>query len=180
MVIKIQGNTKIQGNAMFGIEPEVIAFSPEQITGLKGWYDYTYGVYRTSGNDATDDQYALVSFSAVIGLETYGTVTINPNHNLINGKKNYGSNGGTYIRWENNLWTLTYESGRDEEVGSSYITITATGDTQYPWQANWTGTGNSVTRVATTNSIAATNNETVAKWANKVGNLADTYGGNMI
>ena len=55
MVIKIQGNTKIQGNAMFGIEPEVIAFSPEQITGLKGWYDYTYGVYRTNANDATDD-----------------------------------------------------------------------------------------------------------------------------
>ena len=155
-------------------------FSPEQIAGLKGWYDYTYGVYRTNGNDTTDDQYALVSFSAVLGLGAYGTVTINPNHNLINGKKNYGSNGGNYLRWENNLWTLTYESGRDEEFGSTYNTITAAGDTQYPWQANWTGTSNNVTRVATTNSILATNNETVAKWANKVGNLGNIYGGNMI
>ena len=105
---------------------------------------------------------------------------------MFNGKKTYGSNS---VRWQDNSWMLTYHSrnqevGRDED-GSAiyepvYSTIAASGDTQYPWQANWTGTGNSVTRVATTNSIAATNNETVAKWANKVGNLADTYGGNMI
>ena len=179
-MIKLLGNTKIYGKTRFGIEPEVIAFSPEQITGLKGWYDYTYGVYRTNGNDTTDDQYALVSFTAVIELGSYGTVTINPNINLLNGKNTYGSNGLNYLRWENNLWTLTYESFRDEEFGSTYTTITATGNTQYPWQANWTGTGNNVTRVATTNSILAINNQTVAKWANKVGNLGDTLGGNMI
>lgn len=177
-MIKLQGNTKIYGKSMFGIEPEVIAFSPEQITGLKGWYDYTYGVYRTNANDATDDQYAPVSFSAYGG----GSSSVTPRYTLFNGKNTYGTQN--YLRWENNLWTLTYQNGvaGDDESGifPTYATITATGDTQYPWQANWTGTGNNVTRVDTTNSILATNNQTVAKWANKVGNLGNIYGANMI
>lgn len=179
-MIKLQGNTKIYGKAMFGIEPEVIAFSPEQITGLKGWYDYTYGVYRTNENDAIDDEYAAVSF-LVNGAET----SFYYNYGLTNGKNSYGgANGDNYLRWENNLWTLTYissiEGNEEDGFTNVHTTVTATGDTQYPWQANWTGTGNNVTRVATTNSILATNNQTVAKWANKVGNLGNIYEGNMI
>jgi hypothetical protein len=157
------------------------SFSPTDIAGLVGWYDATEGVYNTNQNDATDDQYAPVSFTAVTGLgSASGVVSYSPNFDLLNGKNAYGSNGNNYLRWENNTWTLTYEIGRDEENGSDFRTITASGDTQYPWQANWSGTGNSITRNTTANSVLATNGQTVAKWKNKIQNLSNATGGHMI
>jgi hypothetical protein len=159
-------------------------FSPTDIAGLKGWYDYTYGVYRTNANDTTDDQYANVSF----GTST-GNVSYSPNLSLFGGKNFYGSNGGNYLRYQNNVWRLNYVSGQQQDgvdedgnpmYGPAFTTIDASGDTQYPWQANWSGTSNNVTRVATTNSVLATNGQTVAKWANKAGNIGNIYGGNMI
>lgn len=53
------------------------------------------------------------------------------------------------------------------EEGSGYsVPYTATGNTTYPWQATWAG--GTVTRTATTVDVPATNNQTVAKWTNKV------------
>jgi hypothetical protein len=169
--IKLQGNTKIQGKAFFNLQEETVPFSPDQITGLRGWYDYTYGVYNTNANDTTDDQYAYVSY----WVYSSGNIQTPP-QSLINGKKSYG--GGS-LRWENNAWTLTYLDTTGDD-GDQYVTVTASGDTQYPWQANWFGTGNIVTRVTNANSVLATNNQTVAKWANKVGVLGNPNGGHMI
>jgi hypothetical protein len=158
-----------------------ISFSPDQIAGLRSWYDFSYGVYRTNSNDATDDQYAGANFNGTVAIGTPGVFTIFPNFSLFNDKNGYGPDGdGNFLRWENNVWTLTYVSNKDEDVGNYYTIITASGNTQYPWQANWSGSGNNVTRVATTNSVLATNNQTVAKWRNKVENLGNRFGGHMV
>jgi hypothetical protein len=158
--IKLFGNTKIQGKAFFNIQEETVPFSPDQITGLRSWYDVAEGVYGTNGIDSTSDEYASVSFSE----NRSGTSQAIPDYSLFNGKKSYRSNS---LRWENNAWTLTYEVGYSAEDGEYYNTITASGDTQYPWQANWSGSGNNVTKAATSYSTPASLNGTVVKWKNK-------------
>jgi hypothetical protein len=169
--IKLFGNTKIQGNVLINIQEEAVPFSPDQIAGLRGWYDANEGVYSSNGNDAVDDEYAYVSYWS------YGSGNIQTApQSLINGKKSYG--GGS-LRWENNAWILTYLSSTGDD-GDQYDTTIASGDTQYPWQANWSGSNNAVTRVATVNSMPATVNQTVAKWKNKVGILANIYSGHLV
>jgi len=137
-------------------------FSPDQIEGLRGWWDYTHEVYRINGNDFTDATASVVITIAGIPstVEVSGTT---------NNKNRYG---GLY--WNNTSWVIdtVREAVYDDDgnlVQEAYtVTYTSSGNTQYPWQANWSGSGASVTRTATTNSVLATNDQTIALWKNKI------------
>jgi len=121
--------------------------SPDEINGLVGWYDYTDGVYKTNGNDFTDE-YASFTVSWVNG-------TASVQANQVNGRNSYvfsGSGNNGLIDWNGSNWTftVTIPASYDEETGDLITpelveTYNATGNTQYPWQANW-GEGKSATR----------------------------------
>jgi protein-disulfide isomerase-like protein with CxxC motif len=65
-----------------------------------------------------------------------------------------------------------FEQVDQGEEGSDTYYLYATGDTQYPWNANWGG-GRSITRTPTTNNIVATDGMTVEQWNNKVVNRSN-------
>jgi hypothetical protein len=148
-----------------------VPFSPDQITGLRGWWDYTHEVYRINGNDFTDATASVVM--------TIGGI---PNTVQVSGTtNNKNSYGGLY--WNNTSWVIdtVREAVYDDDgnlVQEAYaVTYTSSGNTQYPWQANWSGSEASVTRTATINSVLATNDQTIALWRNKItsnGNFGQT------
>ena len=190
MAIKIYGNSKFQGKSVFEASSPT-PFSPEQITGLRGWYDAAEGTYMTNGNDFVD---STAPFALALSLGSdYLTTTTSVAVDKVNTKNSYSfvglnsnnrSTSGT-VQWSGSSWTCNYtiaatydeESGDlvDPEISNQ---VTATGNTDYPWQANW-GTGTSATRAATTNSTAANVGDRIAKWKNKVGNLSNVYDGHL-
>ena len=108
----------------------------------------------------------------------------------VNGKNDYsfgtaGTINGT-VSWNGSAWVCNYnvpdefdpESG--DLVTPAYSgSFSATGNTTYPWQANW-GAGKSATRTATTNSGNAVVGSTITKWKNKAKALSNPYGGHLI
>jgi hypothetical protein len=167
-------------------------FSPDQITGLMGWYDATEGVYGTNGNDFVDSTASFtIAFAYLEGLGNFSTgMTMTPN--TINSKpeytyvtSNYGITTYGTIAWNGSAWCLTYHTDADVDPDTGDIItpsydgqITATGNTDYAWQANW-GSGNSATRTATVSSNAASINGTITKWRNKAKALSNPYGGHF-
>jgi hypothetical protein len=72
-----------------------------------------------------------------------------------------------------------YDEDTGDLIGSAQDgQLSATGNTNYPWQASW-GSNNSVGRTDTTNSVAAGIGSTVAKWKNKIGSLSQIYDGHL-
>jgi hypothetical protein len=157
-------------------------------TNLVGWYDYTYGAYNTVGNLVDDGNATIWTISMLSAdpnkVYNYLRPTVNdrPSYDLV-AYDTYLSNGNyntidTSVYWTGSNWRvkIVNKSYTDTENGdtfydSDYISGSiywdATGDTRYPWEANW-GTGNSVTRQAATSSTLATEGQTVTLWRNKV------------
>jgi hypothetical protein len=165
-------------------------FSPDQITGLRGWYDAAEGTYQTNGNDFVDSTASFTLNSGVFGTVT-AAITLNTSMGItVNGKNDY-SFGNAYtingtVNWNGSAWVCNYnvpdefdpESG--DLITPAYSgSFSATGNTTYPWQANW-GAGKSATRTATTNSNNAVVGSTIPKWKNKAKALSNPYGGHLI
>lgn len=149
-----------------------IPFAPTDLSNLRLWVDAREGVLNSVGNYFTDE-------TASIDLTGFAPVGdgVDPNNNYfvlgqVNGRNSYRSQleGGDFggqgnIIWNTSNWQLEMEDYGEEGSGYS-VPYTATGNTTYPWQATWAG--GTVTRTATTVDVPATNNQTVAKWTNKV------------
>ena len=173
------------------------AFSPDQITGLRGWYDAAEGVYQSNGNDFVDDSTASFTLNSGAAFgSTTASITINTSMGItINGKNDYlftvsyitgGAAGVTgTVSWNGSAWVCNYNvpdqfDSEGELTMPAYSgSFSATGNTTYPWQANW-GAGKSATRTATINSSSASVGQTIAKWKNKVKALSNPYGGHLI
>ena len=151
-----------------------IPFAPTDLPNLELWLDANGGVNNALGNYFTDE---------TRGFELAGfplSNDVDPNsasyyvYGETNGRTRYQSNnlsGGDYggqgsVFWNGSAWQLQVEIYYEE--GSSFaLNSTATGDTEYPWQATWPA-GTTVNPQATTVDVPATNNETVEQWNNKV------------
>jgi len=164
-------------------------------TNLVGWYDYTYGAYNTVGNLVDDENASTWTISMVSANPSnvwgYSKSTVNDRtsynypadiYSVSNSSIFYSySINGYYLADISMYWTGTNwrvevtdiysDSGEGKDLSPNYtprsIYWDATGDTRYPWEANW-GTGNSVTRQATVSSTPATEGQTVTHWQNKV------------
>jgi len=164
-------------------------------TNLVGWYDYTYGAYNTVGNFVDDENASTWTISMVPGpLYNFqrSKSTVNDRTSYNHPANIYSvSNSSIFYSYSINAYDLAdismYWTGtnwrvevtdiyRDDGEGGKNLSPNytprsmywdATGDTRYPWEANW-GTGNSVTRQATVSSTPATEGQTVTHWQNKV------------
>jgi len=168
-------------------------------TNLVGWYDYTYGAYNTVGNFVDDENTSTWTISMIeedyTGVGGLQKSTINGRtsyNNYANGSSGNYPDANISMYWTGSNWrveivnkSFNRPSSGDFDEGETYydpdyisgsIYWDATGDTRYPWEANW-GTGNSVTREATTSSTLATEGQTVTLWRNKVNTSASTNDG---
>jgi hypothetical protein len=174
-------------------------------TNLVGWYDYTYGAYNTVGNFVDDENtstwtismieesfniynnnYSGYSRSTVNDRISYNGSIYNPDRLPFRPPNTNYDNASYRMFWTGTNWrveivAIGYDDGEggwnaDAAYASGSIYWDATGDTRYPWEANW-GTGNSVTRQATTSSTLATEGQTVTLWRNKVNTSASTNDG---
>jgi hypothetical protein len=179
--------------ALFDGQPSSFALAidtstalPLALSNLVGWYDYTYGVYRTVGDDYTDESAPLSASwigSFYRGLPPTWNTNQKPEYNE-NGRPYYSIPGSFYpvngndytiyrrISWNGSSWVAIGEVYTEIDESYTYYpelnTVdVATGDTRYPWEANW-GAGKTVTRITGTTSTPATNGQTVAKWVNRV------------
>ena len=149
-------------------------FAPDSLPELQLWADAGQGVLNLAGNNFTDETANMVT----AGFPLFGD-GVDPNNTFyvydkLNNKNRYlaSFNGGDYggqgsIYWDGSRWVFMQVDLAEE--GSDEYYLYATGDTQYPWNANWGG-GRSITRTPTTTDIVASNGMTVERWLNKVGN----------
>jgi len=149
-------------------------FAPDSLPELQLWADAGQGVLNFVGNNFTDETATIVT----AGFSLFGD-GVDPNTTFgvgskLNNRNTYsaglvgGDNGGSgSIYWDGSQWV--FQQIDNGEEGSDTYYLYATGDTQYPWNANWGG-GRSITRTPTTTDIVATNGMTVERWLNKVGN----------
>jgi hypothetical protein len=165
-------------------------------TNLVGWYDYTYGAYNAVGNFVDDENASTWTISMIedyTGAGNFQKSTVNGRtsyNNFVYGSSGYYSDANISMYWTGSNWRVeivdksyttdgdfgTSDTYYDPDYISGSIYWDATGDTRYPWEANW-GTGNSVTRPATTSSTLATEGQTVTLWRNKVNTSASTHDG---
>jgi len=151
-------------------------FAPDSLPELQLWADAGQGVLNFAGNNFTDETATIVTAGFSLfgdGVDPNTTFYVVTNYNL-NNRNTYSAsfNGGDYggqglIYWDGSRWV--FQQIDNGEEGNDTYYLYATGDTQYPWNANWGG-GRSITRTPTTTDIVATNGMTVERWLNKVGN----------
>ena len=123
----------------------------------------TNKIYRWSGsthieisNSLELGEFQIPDSRAGISFDVNGNGDILSLNGTQNGKNSYsGGDGDAYIYqvfWTGTAWKGTFQYSGD---GDLYEETTATGNTQYPWQATgWTNSG-SVTRVGTYNANLA-------------------------
>lgn len=148
-------------------------FLPTNLSNLLVWLDAGEGVLNIEGNNLTDSNrtFTLSGFpTSPAGGSVNGLAT--PTGSIQNGRNSYnvpwsGNPDGGYasMYWNINNWYLE-ATEFDGENTNNYV-YTASGNTTYPWQATWTD--GTLTPTATTVDVPATDNQTVAKWVNKVG-----------
>ena len=123
----------------------------------------TNKIYRWSGsthieisNSLELGEFQIPDSRAGISFDVNGNGDILSLNGTQNGKNSYsGGDGDAYsyqVFWTGTAWKGTFQYSGD---GDLYEETTATGNTQYPWQATgWTNSG-SVTRVGTYNANLA-------------------------
>ena len=123
----------------------------------------TNKIYRWSGsthieisNSLELGEFQIPDSRAGISFDVNGNGDILSLNGTQNGKNSYsGGDGDAYsyqVFWTGTAWKGTFQYSGD---GDFYEETTATGNTQYPWQATgWTNSG-SVTRVGTYNANLA-------------------------
>jgi len=164
----------------YNINTSPVPFAPDSLPELQLWADAEGEVLNFIGNDFTDETAPMTTAGfALVGDGVDPNTTFGFDNVKINNRNAYsaglggGDSGGIgYITWNGSNWVLTITDRGDEGYSFDYY-VNATGDTQYPWNANW-GAGKTVTRTPTTNTIVATDGMTVTRWNNKVvgnGNL---------
>jgi hypothetical protein len=157
----------------YNINTNPVSFAPDSLPELKLWADAEGEVYNFIGNDFTDETanittagFALVADGVDPNANFYVSGELN-NRNTYSSSLNGGDVGGRGdISWNGSNWVLEIQDYAPDDPPSYYY-VNATGDTQYPWNANW-GAGKTITRDPTTNTIVATDGMTVTQWNNKV------------
>ena len=123
----------------------------------------TNKIYRWSGsthieisNSLELGEFQIPDSRAGISFDVNGNGDILSLNGTQNGKNSYsGGDGDAYsyqVFWTGTAWKGTFQYSGD---GDLYEETTATGNTQYPWQATGWTNGGSVTRVGTYNANLA-------------------------
>lgn len=142
----------------------VPSFAPTDLPDLELWLDAEEGAINTVGNYFTDENASIfVVWSGVTGGQTVPVA--NP------GFRNYYTETRAGIElivsYGPDKWFVEGYDVSGEDIQYLGAIEASVGTEQYPWQATWPANV-TVTRTATTLDVPATNNQTVARWVNKV------------